>query len=358
MCTIAKRFQSEGALHCALSAERERLKCVLRREEMAEELVTLNPGERIKDYQVSKKLGEGGFGAVYQVTDARTGQMYAMKVEGAREAIQVLKMEVVVLRDLAARGKKHVCRIQDRGRNDQFNYVIMTLVGQSLSDLKKACPNQRFSLGSALRVGFQCLEALADLHAIGYLHRDIKPGNFAIGREEMGEHRNVVILDFGLARKYINDRGEIRTPRAAAGFRGTVRYAPLNCHRSQELSRKDDLETWFYQQVELTVGRLPWADTQDKEEVARRKVATRSNDLYANCPRTYKDMLTYIDSLKYWDQPDYNHISQCLRLAMQQAGVREQDPYDWETGGQHHHLTSRLPPPQFNPHREAGWVNF
>ena len=41
------------------------------------------------------------------------------------------------------------------------------------------------------------------------------------------------MLDFGLARQYTNASGEVRPPRAAAGFRGTVRYASINAHRNK-----------------------------------------------------------------------------------------------------------------------------
>jgi tau tubulin kinase len=93
------------------------------------------------------------------------------------------------------------------------------------------------------------------LHGIGYLHRDVKPGNFAMGREDIGEVRKLYVLDFGMCREYISKRtGQIRTPRVAAGFRGTVRYASINCHLSRELSRKDDCETWLYQQVETMIN--------------------------------------------------------------------------------------------------------
>jgi tau tubulin kinase len=60
-------------------------------------------------------------------------------------------------------------------------------------------------MGTALAVGVQTLEALEDLHQIGYLHRDVKPGNYTIGREELNELRKIYILDFGMARKYYKD---------------------------------------------------------------------------------------------------------------------------------------------------------
>ena len=43
------------------------------------------------------------------------------------------------------------------------------------------------------------------------------------------------MLDFGLARQYTNAQGEVRPPRGAAGFRGTVRYASINAHKNKEM---------------------------------------------------------------------------------------------------------------------------
>lgn len=125
-----------------------------------------------------------------------------MKVEGANEQIQVLKLEVSVLNELSKRGNRHFCKIEDKGRFGNFNYVVMTLVGKSLQDLNKAGPGGHMTIGCSIGIGIQALEALEDLHNIGYLHRDVKPGNYTIGRPELNEIRKVYILDFGMCRKF------------------------------------------------------------------------------------------------------------------------------------------------------------
>lgn len=56
--------------------------------------------------------------------------------------------------------------------------------------------------------------------------------NFSMGRLPH-TCRKVYMLDFGLARQYTTATGEVRAPRAAAGFRGTVRYASINAHKNK-----------------------------------------------------------------------------------------------------------------------------
>ena len=56
--------------------------------------------------------------------------------------------------------------------------------------------------------------------------------NFAMGRLS-NQVKKVFMLDYGLARQYTTPTGEVRPPRAAAGFRGTVRYASVNAHKNK-----------------------------------------------------------------------------------------------------------------------------
>ena len=56
--------------------------------------------------------------------------------------------------------------------------------------------------------------------------------NFSMGRLPTTS-KKVYMLDFGLARQYTTSNGEVRSPRPAAGFRGTVRYASVNAHKNK-----------------------------------------------------------------------------------------------------------------------------
>ncbi|CAL2040978.1 unnamed protein product [Caenorhabditis brenneri] len=307
---------------------------------MSGELIQLSPGQQVEKWKIEKKLGEGGFGAVYRVYDS-TGK-YAMKVESCAEEIQVLKLEVSVLTELSKRGNRHFCRIEDKGRfKNNFNYVVMTLVGKSLEDLKKGGTGGHMSMGCSIGIGIQALEALEDLHAIGYLHRDVKPGNYTIGRPELNEIRKVYILDFGMCRKYTGNDGTIRKPRQAAGFRGTVRYAPISCHMQKDLCRSDDLETWVYMQAELSYGRLPWAHISDMNQVGKQKQTVRKTPeklFPPPCPREFHEIYTYVSKMKYYDTPDYQMIYGKMRQSYASVGASEHAPYDWENGGPAAHV--------------------
>jgi tau tubulin kinase len=259
------------------------------------------------------------------------GRCYALKLEDLNADVKLLQMEVLVLNELQARRGRHFCKIEDRGRIRNFNYVVMTMVGKSLHDLRKARQSQHFTLGTAIGCGIQCLEAIEDLHKCGYLHRDIKPANYTIGREENRELRKVYILDFGMARKYVNEQNIMRRPRDRAGFRGTVRYAPIGSHDQRDLCRKDDVESWFYTLIELTNGFLPWKNVQERGAVGEFKKRVRREPLLLlkDCPSEYLEIMRHFDTLNFYDRPNYELIYSLLRSALVYTGSTEY-PYDWE----------------------------
>lgn len=300
------------------------------------ELVQLPVGSVCGRWTILKKLGEGAFGAVYLVNDKEKPDVqYALKVEAESDPLGLLKMEVAVLLEVKKQKivGRHFLELADRGNlPGKFYYMVMTLVGKSFQDLRKTSAFNKFSMGTAISVARQSLEAVEDLHNIGFLHRDIKPGNYTIGRKEMHELRKVYMLDFGMARKFAREDGTLRNPRARAGFRGTVKYAPLACHIQREQCRKDDIESWLYMVVEMTCGRLPWRNLSDPNDVGvfKKECKTaRPRCLFGGCPREYMEVFPILDKGKFFDAPEYKTIYELLEKAMTNTKAIEY-PYDWE----------------------------
>lgn len=87
------------------------------------------------------------------------------------------------------------------GRTENFKYVVMQLVGPDLSMLLEFAPQQRFTSSTVYKIALQTLDRLRVLHEAGWLNRDVKAQNFAVG---LGEESSIVyMLDFGLTRKYL-----------------------------------------------------------------------------------------------------------------------------------------------------------
>uniref|UniRef100_A0A8C4ULU1 non-specific serine/threonine protein kinase n=1 Tax=Falco tinnunculus TaxID=100819 RepID=A0A8C4ULU1_FALTI len=267
----------------------------------------LSVGILVKErWKVLRKIGGGGFGEIYDALDLLTRENVALKVESAQQPKQVLKMEVAVLKKL--QGKDHVCRFIGCGRNDRFNYVVMQLQGRNLADLRRSQSRGTFTISTTLRLGKQILESIESIHSVGFLHRDIKPSNFAMGRFP-STCRKCYMLDFGLARQFTNSCGDVRPPRAVAGFRGTVRYASINAHRNRE-----------------QVGSI-------KERYEHRL-------MLKHLPQEFNIFLDHISNLDYFTKPDYQLLMSVFDNSMKTFGVIESDPFDWEKSGTDGSLTT------------------
>ncbi|KAK6047217.1 hypothetical protein COOONC_15278, partial [Cooperia oncophora] len=204
-------------------------------------------------WRVLKLLGSGGFGDVYKVVKENDPdkQEYAMKTEMCEGDKRMLRLKIEVrvlgLCTLVENPdkKKHFLELIDRGKTEKFKFLVMGLVGKSLEDLRKNVVCRNFSKSTGMQAALQTLVSIGDLHDVGYLHRDIKPQNFAIG---LGENEKMIyMLDFGIARKFtVGNTKQVKVPRLQVKFLGTLRFASRACHNGIEQGRKDDLETWIF----------------------------------------------------------------------------------------------------------------
>ncbi|CDW53725.1 Tau tubulin kinase 1 [Trichuris trichiura] len=319
----------------------------------------LHEGDCVDDrWMVEKVLGKGGFGAVYEVFDKNLKKYEAMKIELNAQDFRTLKLEVVVLKELNGRQARHVCQLFGIGKKTSYCFIVMTLVGPSfnsmLESLRPKFPDgrTRFTLRSCLHLAQKSLESLQDLHLAGYLHRDIKPQNFATGRPP--DYRDVFCLDFGMCRKYVKEDGKLRRPREKVGFRGTLYYASVDVLKGEEQARKDDLWSWYFMLVRMTVGQVPWRTFCPPRNAsvakqaaafgqAKSKALASITSFCEGCPAEFIMIGEHLNILTYYDEPNYELCYNQLNAIMQRKNYQEWFPLDWEQEGEYHAETVAAP---------------
>ncbi|EPB71653.1 hypothetical protein ANCCEY_09251 [Ancylostoma ceylanicum] len=236
----------------------------------------------------------------------------------------------IILRRLA--NKPYVAQLIQSGKREQYCYIVMTLLGESLRHITKRL-GKIFSVSTQVRIGINVLFGLKQIHDIGFIHRDIKPANMALGRFGSREYKFIHILDFGLAREYIvvgsNGKPKMRRPRQRALFRGTTRYCSVSTHERSEQGRMDDLWCLLYMLAELR-GPLPWANASDKKEVYEIKSKTEIDVVLENCPVQFIKFAEHLTTLNYYARPDYLLLYNLLADVMKAGRFSYSDPYDWE----------------------------
>lgn len=292
-----------------------------------------------KRWKILESIGKGAFGELFSAYDMENQNTVAIKVEGPlmknRRKRALLAMEISVLRKMQT--SEYVCRFEACGRitiqsstsSTTYDYMVMQLLGPSLSKLRRKY--KKFSLATTALLGKQMLNAIKDCHTIGgVIHRDIKPGNFCIDNSTSYNGRaRCYIIDFGLCRPYISSSGEIKEARRSVGFRGTAAYASINAHDGKDLGRVDDLWSLFYVLVEFITGDLPWKG-REKEQVAIYKRQMTNSYLISNLPSPFNDMLQYLKTLKFEDEPDYDLLENMMDELFRISGKSCDVPYDWE----------------------------
>lgn len=119
------------------------------------------------------------------------------------------------------------------------------------------------------------------MHNVYFVHRDIKPGNAAVGIEDV---RRVYLFDFGLCRRYVvldskPNTVKFREARPNAPFRGTYHYCSLQQHNLKDACRRDDLISFMYSLIELLTAKLPWEGEKEKAKIQKLKQNTPTHVL-------------------------------------------------------------------------------
>ena len=290
----------------------------------SDEFPEIPPKTVIGDFEVYSLIGEGGYGQIYEVVNLKNQKHYAMKIEYLASHHKGLYKEISIMKEVQIS-----CEFPEyiaSGHTRTFRYLVMELLGPSLSSLCKKLPTKSLSKYTLLHIAVHMIRCIHAIHDMGYIHRDIKPGNFLIRPLRI---HPICLIDFGLARRYITEKGAVRPPRENAGYTGTYRFASLNAHERKELSRRDDLFSWFYSMVELADGRLPWPPDDGDQRTVKMKREIKIEELTKMLTPEFVEIYEKINSLKYEDVPDYKGIIRLIKTAIKNQHFT-QHKYDWE----------------------------
>ncbi|KAA6364862.1 MAG: hypothetical protein EZS28_039611 [Streblomastix strix] len=203
----------------------------------------------------------GSYGTVFAALHEgpQRTKLVAIKFETTNNSTHI-RDEALILRCLS--GSTHFAKFYRYSKYQGFKFLTMEMLGPCMLDIVNRVRPYRFTLQSLLKFGIQGVEALEALHNAGYVHYDIKPGNFVIGNTK--ETSGIFyLIDFGLCKKIDFKTDKIRNRNGIVGLRGTLRYASLNAHHKLELGPCDDLMSLLYVLIEFYTGKLPWIDMKD-----------------------------------------------------------------------------------------------
>lgn len=210
-------------------------------------------GQRVGHYELESVLGKGGQGAVFVARDLRENppaRLVALKLPLDDADPQRFLREASILQRLA-RDEGPIVRWLESGHDPDLDLdflVTELLVGERL-DVRMA--GGLMSPGDAIEVGLQVCEALVQAHALGVVHRDLKPLNIFL---RGGSPGGVKVLDFGIARNVHETRMT-----ASGNILGTLGYlSPEQAGATRSVDHRTDLWSLGVVLFECLTGTLPF----------------------------------------------------------------------------------------------------
>jgi serine/threonine protein kinase len=242
-----------------------------------------NPGDILaRRFRVVQFLARGGMGEVYEGEDLELREHVALKMVRPEIAIWYpnclhrFKREVHLAKQVT---HCNVCRVFDFFRhsegsgessdpNTELMFISMELLhGETLSERLRRGP---VNPGEALAIVTQISAGLDAAHAVGVLHRDLKPGNIFLVVQENAKPVRVVVTDFGLAVALNEGTDASLTPVTQGEFLGTPAYMSPEQLLNEELTPASDVYSMGLVMYQMVTGVRPFEDNTPNAVAARR----------------------------------------------------------------------------------------
>jgi Tol biopolymer transport system component len=218
----------------------------------------LSPGEILASrFRIERFLGRGGMGEVYEAFDLDLRAPVALKtirpdLAANEQAMERFRREITLARQVT---HPNMCRTFDLGRHLeraatlQIAFLTMELLaGETLED--RLARDGRLGVAEAGEIAGQVAEALAAAHAVGVVHRDLKPGNVIL--QKRGEGWRAVVTDFGLA--CLTGEAPAAEPGTEEVVVGTAAYMSPEQAEGREVSPASDVYSFGLVLYEMVTG--------------------------------------------------------------------------------------------------------
>lgn len=200
-------------------------------------------------YKIEQKIGEGGMAAVYRGMDMRLNRRVAIKILHARyvDDEDFLNRFGHEAQAAAILAHPSVVNVYDVDQDEATHYIVMEYVdGENL----KTIINREGPLpvARAIQIAEAVARGLESAHRVGLIHRDIKPQNILVTRENI-----VRITDFGIAKSHLS------TAMTQTGITfGTADYVSPEQASGQGATPQSDIYSLGVTLYEMLAGRLPF----------------------------------------------------------------------------------------------------
>jgi hypothetical protein len=207
-------------------------------------------GATVGEYRLLRRLGQGGMGAVWLAEHCRNGRRVALKLLAARlqQTPETVERFLREARLAASLSHPRSTFVYGAGFHDHQPYIVMELMpGDSLKDVV----DRQGPLPTAKAVDhiLDAIEGLLAAHAVGIVHRDVKPSNCFLDSDG-----RVKIGDFGLSRSL---SGEVSLTRTGA-FLGTPQFAAPEQVRGEPVDERTDVYSVGATLFSLLANRGPY----------------------------------------------------------------------------------------------------